>query len=191
LATKDPLLQSLMRRYQKFVPASLPIRKRMSRPVCLFVNFMGTRTENSNSEVPLAKKPCQITAEKDGSNSVSAYPSDIPAGRRPASVRPQKRQKVSRKKDSNPKRNREISPLSHHFDRWKKHPKCIRHRMYYSSFKCCVHGYWNIWKKSKTAPLAVFFIATCTMQRWKMNFLYSVINTTSKFPFWLAHRKDD
>jgi hypothetical protein len=117
LATKDPLLQSLMRRYQKFVPASLPIRKRMSRPVCLFVNFMGTRTENSNSEVPLAKKPCQITAEKDGSNSVSAYPSDIPAGRRPASVRPQKRQKVSRKKDSNPKRNREISPLSHHFDR--------------------------------------------------------------------------
>jgi hypothetical protein len=98
LATKDPVLQLLMRRYQKFVPASLPIRKRMSRPVCLFINFMGTRTEKSNSEVLLAKKLRQVTTEKDGSNSVSAYPSDIPAGRRPVSVRPQKRQKFPEKR---------------------------------------------------------------------------------------------
>lgn len=41
----SPYLQKLMNRYPKHVPASLPprLRAKRKRPVCLFINYMGTR----------------------------------------------------------------------------------------------------------------------------------------------------
>lgn len=100
LTTNDPHLKELMYRYPKFIPASLPIRKRIPRPVCLFINYMGTRTVQSNSEIPLPTRRCAASPGNEASKTVTAYPSDAPAFRLHASVRPKKRQKVSRNKDS-------------------------------------------------------------------------------------------
>lgn len=106
------LLESLMNRYPAFVPASLPPsnRHRRQRPLCLFINFMGTRTEKSNSKLPLPKKlkkslrdkvssskpasPCP-TAETQASLPPLSKPvSPCPSGEIPSS-RPAKRQKIS------------------------------------------------------------------------------------------------
>eukprot|EP00980_Cylindrotheca_fusiformis_P001460 scaffold345_cov134-Cylindrotheca_fusiformis.AAC.71 len=100
-STTDSRLESLMNRYPKFIPADLTMRKRRTRPVCLFVNFMGTRRKESKSNVPVAKLSRELLSDEKGSYSASAFPSDIPMAWFPPAARPQKRQRLSTKADPN------------------------------------------------------------------------------------------
>lgn len=88
----SPLLQDLIKRYPKFVPASLPsIGKKRSRPICLFVNYMMRRPKVKESGT-------KRKAEHSGTSTttyVTSDPTDIPVSRHPNVATPTKRQKIS------------------------------------------------------------------------------------------------
>ena len=87
----SPLLQDLIKRYPKFVPASLPsIGKKRSRPICLFVNYMMGRPKAKESGT-------KRKAEHSGTSTttyVTSDPTDIPVSRHLNVATPTKRQKV-------------------------------------------------------------------------------------------------
>ena len=45
----SPFLESLMNRYPHHVPRSLPKMRKKRKPLCLFVNFMGTRKDQTST----------------------------------------------------------------------------------------------------------------------------------------------
>ncbi|CAJ1966559.1 unnamed protein product [Cylindrotheca closterium] len=90
----SPYLESLMKRYPEHIPASLPRMRRKRRPLCLFVNFMGTR---KNKTKPVS----QPSGAKRGiaTTMVPAHPPRDKTYTVPAT--PTKRQKVdSHQKES-------------------------------------------------------------------------------------------
>lgn len=75
-------LANLMRKYPDFVPGSLPlVARKRSRPICLFVNYMGTRRpippKTKNTPVK-AKSKAKAKSKKQQTFKASPYPSDAP-----------------------------------------------------------------------------------------------------------------
>ena len=89
-----PFLQDLISRYPRFVPASIPVMKKRVRPVCLYINYMGTWTgkQNKAPPKPIDSKKISLKKDDDESKIVSSHPSDLPIGRN-TTARPKKRQR--------------------------------------------------------------------------------------------------
>jgi hypothetical protein len=86
------VLYRLKQRYKKFIPQSLPPPRKRAGPLCLFINYLGTRrvfipahTTGVASLAPMAEEP-------------SSYPTDPPSGygsHGATMAPPSKRRKIS------------------------------------------------------------------------------------------------
>jgi hypothetical protein len=78
------VLDRLMKKYPDFIPARLPKLKKRSRPVCMFVNYMGTR-----HPAVATPKPVPVAVKKSVAFEPSPYPTEMPT------YRPVKKQRMA------------------------------------------------------------------------------------------------
>jgi hypothetical protein len=85
--SKCEFFDSLIKKYPDFIPpARLPKLKKRSRPVCMFVNYMGTRHA---AAVATPKQPVPVAVKKSVAFEPSPYPTDMPI------YRPGKKQRMA------------------------------------------------------------------------------------------------
>jgi hypothetical protein len=71
---KVAIMDRLMKKFPNFVPAALPtMPRKRSRPICMFVNYMGSR---ESVAAPPAAKPVKMKAEV---MEPTPYPTDVPS----------------------------------------------------------------------------------------------------------------
>jgi hypothetical protein len=94
--TNQEVLDRLMQRYKKFIPQSLPPLRKRAGPLCLFINYLGTRRVfiPAPTGVGVASLAPMAAAEEEP----SYYPTDPPSGygsRGATMAPPSKRRKIS------------------------------------------------------------------------------------------------
>jgi hypothetical protein len=83
-SNKREVLGRLMKKHPAFIPARLPKLKKRSRPVCMFINYMGTR-----HPAVATPKPVPVAVKKSVAFEPSPYPTDMPT------YRPGKKQRMA------------------------------------------------------------------------------------------------
>jgi hypothetical protein len=84
-SNKYEYFDSFMKKYPNFIPpARLPKLKKRSRPVCMFVNYMGTR-----HPAVATSKPVPMAVKTSVAFEPSPYPTDMPT------YRPCKKQRMA------------------------------------------------------------------------------------------------